>query len=87
MHRCLLIPEIVYLLCLELGNVSAEASLAAFAQTCLVFSEPALDALWYELYDLQPLVKCMPRDLWEVEYIGQSQEEKLVHYSPSFPAL
>jgi hypothetical protein len=87
MHRCLLIPEIVCLVCLELRNEHPDASLAAFAQTCLVFSEPALNALWYELYDLQPLVKCMPRDLWEVEYIGQSQTEKLVLYSLPFPVL
>jgi hypothetical protein len=65
MHRCILIPEIVHLICAELGNVCARKSLAGLAQTCLWFREPALDALWYQLHDLSPLFKCMPPDLWE----------------------
>jgi hypothetical protein len=73
MHRCLLIPEIVSLFCTELGNVGAKRSLAAFAQTRLAFSEPALDALWYELHSLIPLVQCMPCDLWKLD------QEKLVN--------
>jgi hypothetical protein len=77
MHRLFLIPEIVCLLCAELGNVGAKRSLAAFAQTCSAFSEPALDALWYELHDVLPLVQCMPRDLWELQSIRLSQT--LVH--------
>jgi hypothetical protein len=59
--------------------VGAKRSLAAFAQTCLAFSEPALHALWYELYDLLPLVQCMPRDLWKLESSGHWQGKKLVH--------
>jgi hypothetical protein len=64
MHRCLLISEIIHLICAELGGVCAKKSLAGLAQTCLAFREPALDALWYELHGLLPLVRCMPQDLW-----------------------
>ena len=66
MHRCLLIPELVCLLCDELGAMAANSSLAKLAQTCLAFSEPALNALWYELDDLLPLIQCMPCDLWSI---------------------
>jgi hypothetical protein len=57
--------------------MGAKRSLAAFAQTCLVFSEPALDALWYELHGLLPLVRCMPCDLWKLE--SHSPRKALVH--------
>ena len=35
-------------------------ALAALARTCRAFKEPALDALWRELIDLSPLVRCLP---------------------------
>jgi hypothetical protein len=66
MHRCF-IPDITLLICSELRNVKAQKSLAALAQTCWALSEPSLDALWYELHNLLPLVKCMPPDLWELK--------------------
>jgi hypothetical protein len=70
MHRCLYIPEISLLLCAELGGMRAKKSLAALARTCVALCEPALDVLWYELSDLLPLVKCMPSDLWRLEFWG-----------------
>ncbi|KAF9232048.1 hypothetical protein BU15DRAFT_55452 [Melanogaster broomeanus] len=39
-------------------------TLAALARTCRAFKEPALDMLWFELDDLSPLVRCLPRDSW-----------------------
>lgn len=72
MHCRFLIPEIVRLICAELGSTGAKKTLAGLARTCLWFNEPALDSLWYELHDLTPLIKCMPPDLW------QESEGKLV---------
>ena len=39
---------------------------AALARTCKAFKEPALDMIWAELYDLTPLVRCLPEELWVV---------------------
>jgi hypothetical protein len=64
MHRCFLISEITHVICTELSNVWAREPLARLARTCQALREPALDALWYELHGLIPLVKCMPKDLW-----------------------
>jgi hypothetical protein len=65
MHPCLLISEITSLFCTQLRDDNSRRSLAAVAQTCRALSEIALDALWYELNDIQLLVRCMPPDLWE----------------------
>ncbi|EIW78499.1 hypothetical protein CONPUDRAFT_30971, partial [Coniophora puteana RWD-64-598 SS2] len=37
--------------------------LAALARTCLAFREPALDALWCSLDDVDPLLRCLPQNL------------------------
>ncbi|KAF9228708.1 hypothetical protein BS17DRAFT_744743, partial [Gyrodon lividus] len=78
-HECLSIPEIVALICIMVGEdtlvigklaqdsivtIKAHATLFNLAQTCRAFSEPSLDILWYNLRSLEPLVKCLPRDLW-----------------------
>ncbi|KAI9567220.1 hypothetical protein HD554DRAFT_1008873 [Boletus coccyginus] len=42
----------------------ANANLAALARTCKMFKEPALDMIWAELYDLTPLVRCLPDASW-----------------------
>ncbi|EIW85496.1 hypothetical protein CONPUDRAFT_150305 [Coniophora puteana RWD-64-598 SS2] len=56
MHRALLISEVA-------RNItycqSEKKALAALAQTCRAFSEPALDALWRELDSLLPLLECL----------------------------
>lgn len=36
------------------------------ALTCHATSESALDALWHTIYDIIPLIRCMPDDLWTV---------------------
>ncbi|KAF9233797.1 hypothetical protein BU15DRAFT_53405 [Melanogaster broomeanus] len=43
------------------------ATLAALARTCRAFKELALNALWFDLQDLSPLVECLPRDSWECD--------------------
>jgi hypothetical protein len=83
MHHCLLIHELACHICSEIRNMGAQKSLAALAQTCLSLSEPALDALWYELHDIVPLVQCMPRDLWMVSYSANRRRSNLVRSYPS----
>ncbi|KIJ63418.1 hypothetical protein HYDPIDRAFT_92752 [Hydnomerulius pinastri MD-312] len=43
-------------------------TLAALARTCQAFKEVALDALWLNLDDLSPLIRCLPRDSWTMSY-------------------
>lgn len=37
---------------------------AALAQTCRSFLEPALNAVWSNLYNLSTILQVMPKDLW-----------------------
>ena len=39
----------------------------ALAQTCRSFLEPALNAVWFNLYDILRLLQVMPRDLWRLD--------------------
>ena len=67
MHRCLLVPEILYqIFDFLLPRQTNASTLIALAITCKAFQHPALDILWKDLDDpLLPLVQCLPRDLWE----------------------
>jgi len=73
MHACLSIPEILAIICNQLApnddldcmKYQDRASLAALARTSHIFSESALNALWYDLPDVVPLLLCMPSDLLE----------------------
>ncbi|CAK5282828.1 unnamed protein product [Mycena citricolor] len=76
MHQCLLIPETVQLICahfrptnkhlptLDAANTS---TLAALAQTCRYFANPALDALWVKQIALTPLLCCLPGDCFAID--------------------
>ncbi|KAG1897397.1 uncharacterized protein F5891DRAFT_536689 [Suillus fuscotomentosus] len=37
------------------------STLAALARTCKIFHEPAMDLLWTEIHELEPLLGCVPR--------------------------
>ncbi|KAJ7291667.1 hypothetical protein C8J57DRAFT_1458425 [Mycena rebaudengoi] len=77
MHHFFSVPELVELLCEEVGDQDNDLSeddpatscqdLAAFACTATVFQRPALDALWLHQESLINIVLCMPADLWESE--------------------
>ncbi|EIW74832.1 hypothetical protein CONPUDRAFT_169777 [Coniophora puteana RWD-64-598 SS2] len=72
MHRVLLVAELLDNI---FGNLSAEferliggpndGTLLALATTCRTFKEPALNALWENLPEIDTLIKCLPRDAWE----------------------
>ncbi|KAG2137077.1 hypothetical protein DEU56DRAFT_804846 [Suillus clintonianus] len=86
MHACLLIPEIIKLIFCDIfyssGNLEvgyrpdrrvSRCSLAALSRVCHSFKDIALDVLWTELNDLEPLFSCLPQDLWT-----KTREGKLV---------
>ncbi|KAJ7354493.1 hypothetical protein DFH08DRAFT_855000 [Mycena albidolilacea] len=62
MHRGLLIPEVVELIC----GVADFPTLSSLARTCQTFQPPALAVLWETQFGLMQLLKCMPSDLWKV---------------------
>ncbi|KAF8844218.1 hypothetical protein BDN67DRAFT_811638 [Paxillus ammoniavirescens] len=49
-------------------------SLAALARTCRAFQEPGLDALWFQLDDLTPLLKCLTQDVWVLSVTLQTSQ-------------
>ncbi|KDQ51684.1 hypothetical protein JAAARDRAFT_210967 [Jaapia argillacea MUCL 33604] len=69
MHACLQLPEllsqIIEFLSPDPPWAKGTSNLATLARTCRLFYEPALDALWEHQSDLGPLIKCMPKDLWD----------------------
>ena len=67
MHRCLSVEEILSHFTRELVASEAKATAAALARCCRSFEEPVLDALWEAQERLIPLLKCIPRDVWEDE--------------------
>lgn len=75
MHRALGIPELVDLICAQLGtegpggllgNDVAHA-LSAFSRTSKMFCNPALNVLWRRQDTILNLLRCMPDDLWDIE--------------------
>ena len=69
MHHCLYISEVLNLIfesvthCdvqLYQGPQVSKKTLASLARTCHLFSSPALDILWHDLYSFDPLIKLLP---------------------------
>jgi hypothetical protein len=69
MHHCLYISEVLNLIfkfvrhCdvqFHQGPRMGQKTLASLARTCHVFSSPALDVLWHDLYSFDPLIKVFP---------------------------
>ncbi|KAG8214868.1 hypothetical protein J3R82DRAFT_10035 [Butyriboletus roseoflavus] len=69
MHHCLYISEVLGLIfesvrywddqCQREPQVGKK-TLASLARTCHLFSPPALDILWHDLYSFDPLLKILP---------------------------
>ncbi|KIJ65160.1 hypothetical protein HYDPIDRAFT_27882 [Hydnomerulius pinastri MD-312] len=76
MHRALQIPEVLQNI-LSLFRVRGSTihanrgldnkTLAALSRTCRTFQNPALDVLWADLAYIDPLVLCLPEDLYLTE--------------------
>ncbi|KAJ6498835.1 hypothetical protein C8R45DRAFT_1093132 [Mycena sanguinolenta] len=68
--RVLEIPEIVRIIVGEFWL--PKTTLVRLATTSKIFTESALDLIWFDQTSLVPLVKCMPETLWEVRGQGSS---------------
>ncbi|KII86311.1 hypothetical protein PLICRDRAFT_43905 [Plicaturopsis crispa FD-325 SS-3] len=84
MHPCLETFDILLLICTSVrddeagsGTEGTHPTLASLARTCRAFHEVASDLLWEEQMGVQPLIKCMPPDLWHEERL-ESGEIQLV---------
>jgi hypothetical protein len=60
MHPALRILEVIDNISLHVGN----GSLPALASTCRAFENPALNVLWRNLESVEPIVKCLPSELF-----------------------
>lgn len=70
MHHCLYISEVLNLIFesirywddqFQRGRPQVgKKTLASLARTCHLFSSPALDVLWHDLYSFDPLLKNFP---------------------------
>jgi len=65
MHPCLHVDEITRLIARELVRSGGRATAVALACCCKSFENPALDALWETQEELVPLLKSLPRDVWD----------------------
>ncbi|KAG2343855.1 hypothetical protein BDR05DRAFT_1059388 [Suillus weaverae] len=63
MHPALQNFDIICTICLYVHH----RSLPALASTSRIFERPALDVLWRNLQSMEPLVKCLPSDLFGIE--------------------
>jgi hypothetical protein len=65
MHACLGVDEILRLLTHELVSSRAKATAVALACCRKSFEDPTLDVLWKTQERLLPLLKSLPRDIWD----------------------
>ncbi|KAF9220214.1 hypothetical protein BS17DRAFT_787721 [Gyrodon lividus] len=79
MHKCLLVTELVHMICTQLQSMAlgreiqeddqhtpiqeCRETLYNLALTCHAFKEAALDMLWFDLDSLYPLLRCLPVDI------------------------
>ena len=83
MHRCLLVSEILCGIFEAVSESPAEAlsagcehsaqasgTLSAASQVCKAFYGPASDILWSALPSFSCLIRCLPRDTWNVDEAG-----------------
>jgi hypothetical protein len=65
MHKCLEVPEFVRMIA---GDLDVPAAYR-LALTCRTFLEPGLDVVWREIMSFNPLLACLPADLWREETV------------------
>jgi hypothetical protein len=71
-QQALHLPEILHMFCdVLLGH---QRDLLSVALTSRTFCEPALDVLWRAITSFDPIIACLPDDLW----IREKAEEKTV---------
>ena len=65
MHPCLYVDEIVRLIAYELVAFNVRATSVALACCCKTFEDLVLDVLWKTQSRVLPLLKSLPRDVWD----------------------
>ncbi|KAG1870229.1 hypothetical protein DFJ58DRAFT_723125 [Suillus subalutaceus] len=63
MHPALTNLEVIC----TISSYTQHGSLPALASTCRAFKHLALNALWRDLQSVEPLVKCLPSDLFSID--------------------
>ncbi|TFK52760.1 hypothetical protein OE88DRAFT_1656330 [Heliocybe sulcata] len=74
MHPCIALPELQAHIFRYLASDSrgqGRSTLAACARISKLFTDSALDILWFELPSLEPFVRSMPDDLWKKDHCGR----------------
>ncbi|KAF8869320.1 hypothetical protein BD779DRAFT_761449 [Infundibulicybe gibba] len=66
MHRCLLIQEILQMICSHVGTFPlAHCNLLAMALVCHHFFNAPMDRLWHKVPDLFYVLRCLPSNVWK----------------------
>ncbi|KAJ3504387.1 hypothetical protein NMY22_g17942 [Coprinellus aureogranulatus] len=69
MHHCLRVAEVICSIC----DVLDRSSALSMALVHKPFLEPALDRVWRSFTSFEPLVACLPNDLFRTEVKGSSK--------------
>ena len=64
MHLCLNVDKIIRLITCKLVESNAKATAVTLACCRKDFEDPVLDVLWRTQERLLPLLKSLPRDVW-----------------------
>ncbi|KAG1784567.1 uncharacterized protein HD556DRAFT_1451650 [Suillus plorans] len=70
MHAALQNLEVIH----TVSSHAEHGTLPALASTCHAFQSPALDVLWRNLQSVEPLVKCLPTDLFDTDRVWNLQK-------------
>ena len=81
MHACLNVDEIIRLIAHEVVESEAEATAVALACCCKSFEDPVLDVLWETQWNLLPLLKSLPRDVWNERASNVSEPTTRLFFS------
>ncbi|KAG1791199.1 uncharacterized protein HD556DRAFT_1445465 [Suillus plorans] len=63
MHAALRNLEVIHVV----SSHTERGTLPALASACLAFQGPALNVLWRDLHSVEPLVRCLPTDLFSFD--------------------
>lgn len=74
MHRCLLVEDIMRLICEELDRGN-EGGLHSLSLTSKTFLEPPLNIIWQEQNSLHPLFSVLSSDLWGQDPNGEWDDD------------
>ncbi|KAG1906734.1 uncharacterized protein F5891DRAFT_941305 [Suillus fuscotomentosus] len=73
MHAALQNLEVIHVV----SSHTERVTLPALASACRAFQSPALNVLWRDLHSMEPLVRCLPTDLFRLSSYGQALRKPL----------